>query len=236
MYLRFFWILPALPSFSLVGITAFIIVLVTSNLVLAIAIGIIAGLLAVLLLLVFSKSIIASKAKVGKLNRKLDTRFKVKVDSLCLVHGFETPKLCIIKSPEINALAFGLRKSRATLAITYGTHKNLNSVELEGVLAHELSRIRLGITSRETYVIALLKIPFKNLFNKLHEKLITADTVMAADIDGMKMTRYPPGLIAALNIINQQDESEHIPRDLSIIRFGKERLPVLQEFWGINTQ
>ena len=156
------------------------------------------------------------------------------MESLCLAYGVKTPQLLIIESPKIDAIAFGLNKKRTILAITSATYENLNPVELEAVLAHELSRIRLGITGRETYITALLKLPFGNLFNNLCSYLIKIDTIMAADIDGMKITRYPPGIITALINITEQPKKADTTAYLSVARYGSERILALREFWELD--
>lgn len=237
IYSPFFWILSALPIFTIVAGIAFVVSLIlagSEQLLLSIAIGVVAGVLALSLLLLLAKSSIARRIKINNLDPKLDTRFQVSIDSLCLAHGFQSPKLAIIKSNQINAFAFGLTKKSCVLAITTATHKELDSVELEGVLAHELSRISLGITGRETYVTALLKIPFRNLFNGLAQKLIQTDAIIAADMNSVEMTRYPPGLIAALAKIAEQKEISGTNEMLSTTRYGKERLMALREFWEVN--
>ncbi len=232
LYPRLFWVLPPLPLFLLVGGAGFFISLIFAGKILVAGIiGIAAGLVAVIFFMTFSKPLIARRIGLRSLHPKKDVSIILKIEALCLAHGLMKPKLAIIASKKINAVAFGLRKNKSTLAVTYGTHKNLEAVEIESVLAHKLSRIRLGITCRETYVVALLKLPFGNLFNALCQKLISTNTILAADIDGVKLTLYPPGLIATLTQMCERTESTDVVGTLSAFKYCNQRLSALREFW-----
>lgn len=52
------------------------------------------------------------------------------------------PKVCIVDSNEANAFATGRNPEHAAVAVNTGLIRLLNSNELEGVLAHELSHIK----------------------------------------------------------------------------------------------
>ncbi|HEY4504626.1 MAG TPA: M48 family metallopeptidase [Candidatus Paceibacterota bacterium] len=63
------------------------------------------------------------------------------VENLSITAGLQLPKIHIIPSPQINALATGRDAKHAAVAVTTGALEKLSGVELEGVLAHELSHI-----------------------------------------------------------------------------------------------
>src|SRR3989344_3048384 len=63
------------------------------------------------------------------------------VENLSITAGLQLPKIHIIPSPQINALATGRDAKHAAGAVTTGALEKLSGVELEGVLAHELSHI-----------------------------------------------------------------------------------------------
>ncbi len=63
------------------------------------------------------------------------------VEGLCLASGMPKPKICIIKSNQINAFATGRNPEHSVIALTTGAVEKLNKQELEGVIGHELSHI-----------------------------------------------------------------------------------------------
>jgi heat shock protein HtpX len=64
------------------------------------------------------------------------------VEGLCIASGLPKPRVYIVDDPAPNAFATGRDPKHAAIAVTTGLLEKLNRVELEGVLAHELSHIR----------------------------------------------------------------------------------------------
>jgi heat shock protein HtpX len=64
------------------------------------------------------------------------------VEGLSLAAGIPPPKVYVIESDEINAFAVGRDPQHAAIGVTTGALENLNRVELEGVIGHEISHIR----------------------------------------------------------------------------------------------
>jgi heat shock protein HtpX len=64
------------------------------------------------------------------------------VEGLCIASGLPRPRLYIINDPAPNAFATGRNPQHAAIAVTTGLLEKMNRVELEGVLAHELSHIK----------------------------------------------------------------------------------------------
>ena len=64
------------------------------------------------------------------------------VEGLCIASGLPKPRLYIIDDPAPNAFSTGRNPKHAAIAVTTGLLEKMNRVELEGVLAHELSHIR----------------------------------------------------------------------------------------------
>ncbi|TGN19611.1 protease HtpX [Leptospira idonii] len=67
-----------------------------------------------------------------------------KVESLAQRAHLPMPEVGIYHSEEVNAFATGPSKSSALVAVSSGLLNRMNSQELEGVLAHELSHIANG--------------------------------------------------------------------------------------------
>ncbi len=63
------------------------------------------------------------------------------VENLAITAGLPKPKVYVINDPAPNAFATGRNPENAAIAVTTGLIQTLDKVELEGVLAHELSHI-----------------------------------------------------------------------------------------------
>jgi len=64
------------------------------------------------------------------------------VEGLSIAAGNPRPKVFVVDSEEMNAFATGRDTEHASLAVTTGLLKELDRLELEGVLAHEISHIK----------------------------------------------------------------------------------------------
>ncbi len=80
------------------------------------------------------------------------------VENLSITAGLPLPKLHVIVSPQINAFATGRDAKHAAVAVTTGAMEKLTKVELEGVLAHELSHIGNKDMLVSTVVIVLASV------------------------------------------------------------------------------
>jgi heat shock protein HtpX len=69
-------------------------------------------------------------------------RFHNLVEGLCIASGLPKPKLYVIDDPAPNAFATGRNPQHSAVAVTTGLLEKMNRVELEAVLAHELSHVR----------------------------------------------------------------------------------------------
>ena len=63
------------------------------------------------------------------------------VENLCIGAGLPMPKVYVIEDGSPNAFATGRDPEHASIAVTRGLLKKLDKLELEGVIAHELSHI-----------------------------------------------------------------------------------------------
>jgi heat shock protein HtpX len=64
------------------------------------------------------------------------------VENLCIGAGVPMPRIYVIDDTAINAFATGRDPAHASIAVTRGLLERVERLELEGVLAHELSHIR----------------------------------------------------------------------------------------------
>lgn len=77
------------------------------------------------------------------------------VENLCITAGLPLPKIYIINESQPNAFATGRNEKNAVVAITTGLLQKLERVELEGVIAHELSHIKNKDILLATVVVVL---------------------------------------------------------------------------------
>ena len=64
------------------------------------------------------------------------------VENLCIGSGIPMPRIYIINDSAINAFATGRDPKHSVVCVTTGILDRLNKVELEGIIAHELSHVR----------------------------------------------------------------------------------------------
>jgi heat shock protein HtpX len=158
------------------------------------------------------------------------------VDGLCIASGLPKPRLYIVQDDAPNAFATGRDPNHAAVAVTTGLLAKMNRIELEAVLAHELSHVKnydilvstlavtmvgavallsdIGIRSlwfgggrRDRndggagallLVVALVFLVLAPIAAKLMQLSISRRRETLADFSGVEMTRYPPGMVSAL--------------------------------------
>src|SRR5437870_11160401 len=64
------------------------------------------------------------------------------LEGLCIAAGLPKPRVYVIDDPAPNAFATGRDPKHAAVAVTTGLLEKMNRIELEGVLAHELSHVK----------------------------------------------------------------------------------------------
>ena len=178
-------------------------------------------------------------------------RYHNLVEGLCIASGLPKPRLYIVDDSAPNAFSTGRNPKHAAIAVTTGLLEKMNRVELEGVLAHELSHIRnydvLVMTLAVTMVgiIALLSdyflrimfwtggrggrdnessnnplgivfailgfvlLIFAPIIATLMQFAVSRKREYLADASGVQLTRYPPGLISALEKLKDDHTSTH---------------------------
>lgn len=154
------------------------------------------------------------------------------VESLSITAGLPMPKLYIINDSSMNAFAAGTNPENSVICATTGLLESMDKVEIEGVMAHEISHIKNYDIRVSMAAIALtavigilsdiaLRFIFLNdddedsknpialvlgLFFVLISPLLATITRLAisrqreflADATAVSLTRYPDGLISAL--------------------------------------
>ena len=174
------------------------------------------------------------------------------VEGLCIASGLPKPRVYVVDDPAPNAFATGRNPQHAAIAVTTGLLEKMNRVELEGVVAHELSHVKnydilvstLAVTmvgvvalladigvrmlwwggGRRQYAddddhggggLALLLVPaiilliLSPFIARLMQAAVGRRRESLADVSGVEMTRYPPGLISALEKLRDDSTVVH---------------------------
>ncbi len=91
----------------------------------------------------FSDKIVLSLNGARPATKEENQRLVENLEGLCIAAGISTiPKLYIMDDGSPNAFATGRNPEHAVICVTTGLLQKLDSNELEGVLAHELSHIK----------------------------------------------------------------------------------------------
>ena len=134
-----------------------------------------------------------------------EPRYHNLVEGLCVSAGLPKPELYVIEDDAPNSFATGRDPAHAAIVVTSGLLRALSRMELEGIVAHELSHIRANDTLVTGLGAALFGVPLPGaLANRLLVSLVGRGRERDADIGGVRLTRYPPGLAAALETIRRQ--------------------------------
>lgn len=90
----------------------------------------------------YSDKIVLTMSKAKEATKEEYPQFYRTVENLCIGDGLPMPKLYVIEDSAMNAFATGRDPKHAVVCATTGILEKLNKVELEGVIAHELSHIK----------------------------------------------------------------------------------------------
>jgi len=173
------------------------------------------------------------------------------VEGLCIAAGLPKPRVYVIDDPAPNAFATGRNPKHAAVAVTTGLLEKMNRIELEGVLAHELSHVKnydiLTSTLAVTFVgVVTLMADFALRFTwwggprqsdhdndsgagagivvavfgfallllaplvgRVMQAAVSRRREALADFSGVQLTRYPPGLLAALEKLRDDTTVVH---------------------------
>jgi heat shock protein HtpX len=177
-------------------------------------------------------------------------------EGLCIADGLSKPTLYVVDDDALNAFTAGANPKHAVLVVTTGLLRTLNRVELEGVLAHELSHIKtLDSMSASVAVVALAgPVLLADVGRRPGAPLLARPAVVLgvlaplagwalrravdprreldADTAGVRITRYPPGLASALTKLRDGDTRvARAPRATAPLWFAE---PVEDPRFGVH--
>ena len=90
----------------------------------------------------YSDKVILGMSKARQIKKSDYPELYRIVENLCIGTGLQMPKIYVIEDSAPNAFATGRDPKHAVICATTGIMEKLNKIELEGVIAHELSHIR----------------------------------------------------------------------------------------------
>ncbi len=103
-----------------------------------------------------SSRIVLSLTKSRPLDKQDHPELYRLTENLCIAAGLPMPKIYIINSAQPNAFVTGKKPKDSILVVTTALLDKLERVELEGVIAHELSHIGNRDVLLGTMVVALM--------------------------------------------------------------------------------
>jgi heat shock protein HtpX len=137
------------------------------------------------------------------------------VEGLATTAGIPTPSLYVVDDAAPNAFATGRDPEHASVVVTRGMLDMMNRVELEGILAHELAHVKSRDTLATALAVTLVGVPATvlPLIGPVLQAAAGPRREFYADVSGVQMTRYPPGLISALEKLKaRHDEIRAVAR------------------------
>lgn len=90
----------------------------------------------------FSDSIILAISQARRIEKKDNPELFRFVENLCIATGLPMPRIYIIDDSAPNAFATGREPAHSAVVFTTGILEKIDRLELEGVVAHELSHIK----------------------------------------------------------------------------------------------
>jgi heat shock protein HtpX len=169
------------------------------------------------------------------------------VEGLCIAGGLPKPRLYVIQDDAPNAFATGRNPRNAAVAVTTGLLEKMNRIELEAVLAHELSHVKnydilvstLAVTmvgavalladvglramwfgggrrDRDNSsagsiiaIVAVVLLVLAPIVAKIMQLAVSRRRESLADFSGVELTRYPPGMVSALEKLRDDQTVVH---------------------------
>ncbi|MDD4830996.1 MAG: M48 family metallopeptidase [Candidatus Paceibacterota bacterium] len=104
----------------------------------------------------FSDKIVLSMTGAKLVSEEENRELYHIVENLTIASGLPMPKIYIMEEAQPNAFATGRDEKHAVVAVTRGLLEKLEKVELEGVIAHELSHIKNKDILLSTVVVVLV--------------------------------------------------------------------------------
>jgi heat shock protein HtpX len=193
----------------------------------------------------YGDRVVLASTRAQEVTPEQEPRLHNVVEGISLAAGIPKPRVYVVPEQAPNAFATGRDPEHSSIAVTQGLLDMMNRVELEGVVAHEMSHVLdrdilfgtivatlvgavvllsefflrwflwggfAGRRSNDSnggaigaigLAIGLVLLILAPLFAQVIKFAVSREREYLADAQGAMLTRYPPGLISALEKISQ---------------------------------
>lgn len=103
----------------------------------------------------YSDKIVLAMSRARLVDRDREPYIVNTIEGLAVAAGLPMPKAYVIDDPAPNAFATGRNPEHAAIAVTTGLIEKMDRLELEGVIAHELSHVKNYDTLVQTLAAVL---------------------------------------------------------------------------------
>ena len=193
----------------------------------------------------YGDRVVLASTRAREVTQEQEPRLHNVVEGISLAAGIPKPRVYVVPEQAPNAFATGRDPEHSSIAVTQGLLDMMNRVELEGVVAHEMSHVldrdilfgtivatlvgavvilsefflrwflwggfagrrsndsnggAIGVIGLAIGLVLLILAP---LFGQIIKFAVSREREYLADAEGARLTRYPPGLISALEKISQ---------------------------------
>ena len=192
----------------------------------------------------YGDRIVLASTRAREVTPEQEPRLHNIVEGLAIAAGIPKPRVYVVPEEAPNAYATGRDPEHSSIAVTQGLLDAMNRVELEGVVAHEMSHILDrdmlvgtivatlvgavvlmseffmramwwgGVGGRRgndrgggpveaiLFAVGFVLIILAPIFGQIVRLAMSRQREYLADAQGAMLTRYPPGLAAALKKIS----------------------------------
>ncbi len=207
--------IPVVIVFAAVGLVLVVLVPVY----LALPVALVLGLVTAWLVVRSGPARLLRHLGAEPLEEAAEPRLESLVESLCASNGIAEPRLYLVDTDAIDSLVVG-RGDETRLVVTSGALRRLDRLELEAVVARQLSLLGSG-TNSATVLAAVT--PFLGpLAPRLRSRLLDDRRLARADIDGVKLTRYPPALASTFEKASKSERISDQPVSRHLWMVGPE--------------
>ncbi|MDP1689168.1 MAG: M48 family metalloprotease [bacterium] len=142
----------------------------------------------------FSDKIVLSMHHAVPVDLKSNPELYRILENLTITAGLPMPRFFVIQDPAPNAFATGRNAEHAVVCVTSGLLSSLSRVEIEGVLAHELSHI--GNRDMLVSCVVVVLVGFISILSNIFTR-----NMMFRSLGGSRDSKEGGGIIAIIGLV-----------------------------------